>query len=422
MSDKTSEQAGGSVGSGNHVSRRDFMGRVASAGVMMAAGTGVSDLAWAQDAPKPLADSAGVIPNATVMAGKDAAIKIHSERPLTASATAEYLSDDITPTNRIFIRNNLLLPKFEAATHVVEIKGLVNQPLKLTVADLKRLFTGTSTVAMIECAGSGRTAFNPVPRGTPWPATGGMSCPQWHGVRLADVLKAAGIKSGAVHVGFSGADFGVLPTIPKVARSVPLAKAMEEHSMLVFGMNDGPLPDVHGGPLRILIPGWAGSASVKWVASIEVLDAPLKGPYMDSSYRMPRHPVAPGSAMPADAVSAEDWPIKSIITNPAPNAKSKLGKPVLIAGHAWVAEAGIARVEVSFDEGKSWQITQLNVQAAKYAWQTFSYAWYPRSPGFATVLARATDSNGNTQPIVTPWNPLGYYWNGIHRVGFMVEA
>ena len=418
MSNKIIEQ----TDSGSRVSRRDFMTRVAGAGAIMATGAGVPGLGLAQDAPKPPTDPAGVIPNATAMAGKDAALKMHSERPLTASATAEYLSDDITPTNRVFIRNNLFTPQFEEASFAVEIRGLVDKPLKLTVADLKRMFSSASTVAMLECAGAGRTAFNPVPRGTLWPPTGGMSCPKWHGVRLADVLKAAGVKSGAAHVSFTGADFGVLPTIPKVARSVPLAKAMEEHSMIVFGMNDGPLPAVHGAPMRVLIPGWAGSASVKWVTSIEVLDAPLKGTYMDSSYRIPRTPVAPGSAMPADAVSTEGWPIKSMITNPAPNEKFKLGKPVLIAGHAWVAEADIARVEVSFNEGRSWQSAQLNAQAAKYAWQTFSYAFNPRGPGFVTLLARATDSNGNMQPIVTPWNPLGYYWNGIHRVGFMVEA
>lgn len=401
-------------------SRRDFMAKVAVAAVT--AGVTVPKMALAQSAPKPPADPAGVISNNAVMGGKDAALKIHSERPLTASATAEFLADDVTPTNRVFVRNNLFTTEFSEATHVVEIKGLVDKPLKLTVADLKSMFKGTSTVAMIECAGAGRTAFSPVPRGTPWPPTGGMSCPKWNGVRLGDVLKAAGIRSDAAHVSFTGADFGALPTIPKVARSVPLWKALEEHSMIVYGMNDGPLPVVHGAPIRVMIPGWAGSASVKWVASIEVLSAPLKGPYMDSSYRMPRHPLAPGSKMPADAVSAEGWPIKSIITNPAPNSSFKIGKPVLVAGHAWVAEADIERVELSFDEGRSWQNAQLNAKAAKYAWQTFSYAYTPRGPGYMTVLARATDSKGNTQPIVTAWNPLGYYWNGIHRVGFSVEA
>lgn len=401
-------------------SRRDFMAKVAVAAVT--AGTTIPRLASAQAAAKPLADPAGVISNDTVMAGKDAALKMHSERPLTASATAEFLADDVTPTNRVFVRNNLFTTEFSEANHVVEIRGLVDKPLKLTVADIKSMFKNTSTVAMVECAGAGRTAFNPVPRGTPWPATGGMSCPKWNGVRLGDVLKAAGIRADGAHVSFTGADFGALPTIPKVARSVPLWKALEEHSMIVYGMNDGPLPVVHGAPIRVMIPGWAGSASVKWVAGIEVLSAPLKGPYMDSSYRMPRHPVAPGSKMPEDAVSTEGWPIKSMITNPAPNASFKIGKPVLVAGHAWVAEADIERVELSFDEGRSWQNAQLNAKAAKYAWQTFSYAYTPRGPGYMTVLARATDSKGNTQPIVTPWNPLGYYWNGIHRVGFSVES
>lgn len=406
----------------NVTSRRDFMGKVVAAGAAVVAGTTAPKLASAQEVPKPPADPAGVIPNNAVLAGKDAALKMHSERPLTASATAEFLADDVTPTSRVFVRNNLFTTEFSEAAHVVEIKGLVDKPLKLTVADLKSMFKGTSTVAMIECAGAGRTGFSPVPRGTPWPPTGGMSCPKWNGVRLGDVLKAAGIRSDAVHVAFTGADFGALPTIPKVARSVPAWKAMEEHSMIVYGMNDGPLPVVHGAPIRVMIPGWAGSASVKWVASIEALSAPLKGPYMDSSYRMPRHPVAPGSKMPDDAVSTEGWPIKSIITNPAPNASFKMGKPVLVAGHAWVAEADIERVELSFDEGRSWQNAQLNAKAAKYAWQTFSYAYTPRGPGYTTVLARATDSKGNMQPIVTPWNPLGYYWNGIHRVGFSVEA
>ena len=229
----------------NQVSRRDFITRMAGAGAAVAAGAGLPIPGLAQTAPTPPADPAGVLPNAAVMAQKDAALKMHSERPLTASATAEYLGDEITPNNKVFIRNNLFTTEFSESTHIVEIKGLVDQSLKLSVADLTRNFPGMSTVAMLECAGAGRTSFNPMPRGTPWPQTGGMSCPKWNGVRLSDVLKAAGVKSGAGHVGFTGADFGALPTIPKVARSVPLWKAMEEHSMIVYGMNDGPLPVVH---------------------------------------------------------------------------------------------------------------------------------------------------------------------------------
>jgi DMSO/TMAO reductase YedYZ molybdopterin-dependent catalytic subunit len=225
-----------------------------------------------------------------------------------------------------------------------------------------------------------------------------------------------------VHIAFTGGDFGVLPTIPKVARSVPLDKAMERHTLLAYGMNDGPLPKAHGYPLRVIVPSWAGSASVKWVARIEALAAPLKGPYMDESYRIPRHPVEPGGRMPPDAASTEGWPVKSIITHPGPNAKYAAGKPVLVAGKAWAGENDVARVELSFDEGRTWQRAELNPAGDKYEWRTFSYAYTPRTPGYLTVLARATDDAGRTQPLASAWNPLGYFWNGWHRVGFIVGA
>ena len=344
----------------------------------------------------------------------------HSERPLTASVTAEYLGDDVTPTSRHFIRNNLFTPDFDAAKHVVEVTGLVDKPLKFTLAELRSRFPEVSTVAMLECAGAGRTAFTPTPRGTLWPMTGGMSCSQWTGVRLADVLRAAGVRSGAAHVAFTGADFGALPTIPKVARSVPLEKAMERHTLVAYGMNGAALPKVHGFPLRVVVPSWVGSASIKWVARIEVLDAPLKGTYMDDSYRMPRHPVEIGGKMPPDALITEAWPVKSMLTHPAPNARVSLGRAVLISGKAWSGEHDIARVEVSFDEARTWQRAELNPAGDKYQWRTFSFAYTPRRPGYTTVLARAVDTGGNMQPAITPWNPLGYYWTAWHRVGFMV--
>ncbi len=213
------------------------MGALAGLSATAALHAALPGAALGQDAPKPPAEPAGTVPNKVVLAAKDAAVKPHSDRPLTASATAEYLGDDVTPTSRHFIRNNLFTPDFDEARHTVEITGLVDRPMTLTLADLRSRFPQVSAQAMIECAGSGRSGFTPMPRGTPWPISGGMSCSQWTGVRLADVLRAAGVRSGAVHVAFSGADFGALPTIPKVARSVPLEKAMERHTLLAFGMN-----------------------------------------------------------------------------------------------------------------------------------------------------------------------------------------
>ena len=403
---------------GTSTPRRDFLSAVAGLGA--SAALGLPRTVWSQDKPKPPAEPAGTIPNSAVLAEKDPVMKPHSERPLTASATAEYLGDDVTPTSRHFIRNNLFTPDFDAAKHKVEIAGLVDKPLTLTVAELQGRFPEVTVQAMLECAGSGRTGFSPLPRGTPWPVTGGMSCSRWTGVRLADVLRAAGVRSDAVHVAFTGADFGALPTIPKVARSVPIAKAMERHTLIAYAMNGGAIPKVHGHPVRIVVPSWAGSASIKWVARIDVLDAPLKGPYMDASYRIPRHPIEPGGKMPPDAVMTEAWPVKSIITHPGPNARFAQGKPLLVAGKAWAGEHDIARVELSFDEGRTWRRAELNPAADKYAWRTFSFAYTPQRPGYTTVLARATDEAGNTQPAIAAWNPLGYFWNGWHRVGFLV--
>lgn len=396
-----------------YIGRRGFLGA-------LAVGATLPALARAQAAAAPAAVP-GTISNEEVLKGKDGALKVHSERPLTGSAPAEYMAYDVTPTNRMFIRNNLLTPQIDANKHVLRIHGLTNKTVELGFDDLKKLPMFT-TQAMVECAGSGRTGFDPVPRGTPWLVTGGMGCPRWTGVRLSDVLKLAGVKGNAKHVAFAGADFGQVATAPKVIRSVPIAKAMEPHTMIAIGINNDPLPAVHGYPMRAMVPGWVGSASIKWLNSIELLEAPFKGTYMDDSYRIPRTPVPPGSRMPADAVSTEDWPVKSIIVSPAPNTRHKVGSRIPFYGYAWAGEKKIRAVEVSFDGGKSWQEAFLRAEGDKYAWRGF-VAWHtPSAPGTVTCMARATDSAGNTQPVRTPWNPLGYFWNSIHSVSVTAEA
>lgn len=403
--------------------RREFMTRLA-AGAVAVAGTAPVELfaQAAPAAPKPPADPAGTVSNAAVMSDKSAAMKTFSERPLTASVTADEHNFAVTPTDRMFVRNNLLTPELDEAKHRLTIKGLVEREVSFSVDELKKSFEVVTVQGMLECAGSGRSAYAPTPSGTPWPATGGMGCPRWTGVRLRDVLRAAGIKSNAAHAAGQGGDFGVIASAAPVIRSVPLAKALDENTLVAFGMNDAPLPKVHGYPMRLVVPGWAGSASTKWVHTVTLLDAPFKGTYMDSSYRIPRTPVKPGEKMPADPAVTEAWPVKSMITFPPPNFTFKHGKSVLIEGRAWVGEGDIDRVELSFNEGASWRRASIHSSGDRYAWRVFSYEFWPESPGYTTVLARATDSRGNVQPIVAAWNPLGYFWNGIHRVGFIVEA
>lgn len=405
--------------------RRSFLTKAAGAGAFVALADAPRALAQAPaaaPAPAP-APIPGTIPNAEVLKGKDMSVfKVHSERPLTGSVPAEHHDFDVTPTNRMFVRNNLLTPDIDAGKHRLTVKGLVERELTFSVDELKRQFKPVTIQAMLECAGAGRTAYQPTPRGTPWLPTGGMGCPKWTGVRLADVLKAAGVRANAVHVAGQGADFGEVATAAPVIRSIPVSKAMEPNTLIVWDMNGEPLPNVHGFPIRLLVPGWAGSASTKWLTTLTVLDAPFKGTYMDNSYRMPRYPVAPGDRMPADTVSTEASPVKSIITSPAPNAKYRVGEPILVRGKAWVGEGKIARVEISLDEGVTWRNADLDTPGDKYAWRGFRLLFRPTRPGYQTFLARAWDDKGNAQPMVAAWNPLGYFWNGVHRVGVSVEA
>ena len=302
------------------------------------------------------------------------------------------------------------------------VKGLVDKEVSLSLAELKKDFSIVTLQGMLECAGSGRTNYQPTASGTPWGQTGGMGCPQWTGVRLADVLKAAGLKSSAAHVAGQGGDPGMIATAAPVIRSVPLAKAMDENTLLAWEMNGAPLPRIHGFPLRLVVPGWVGSASTKWVHTVTVLDAPFKGTYMTRSYVTPKWPVEPGQKMPPDTVSAEAWPVKSMITFPAPNARLKGSERITLRGRAWVGEGSIDRVEISVDEGVTWQRARLTRRGDAYAWRTFTFDYQPQRFGHLTFLARAWDDRGNAQPMVSAWNPLGYFWNGVHRVGVTIEV
>jgi DMSO/TMAO reductase YedYZ molybdopterin-dependent catalytic subunit len=401
------------------LARREFLARVATLSALAAAGSGVAPRVLAQ-AAKPLVDPAGTVPNEVVLGAKMQGFAPHSARPLTWSTTAEYQDFDVTPNDRMFIRNNLLTPDLDAANHMLRVRGLVDRPLDIPLAELKKMPSFT-TQGMVECAGSGRVGFQPPASGTRWQPTGGMGCPAWTGVSLADVLKRAGVKAGAVHVAFSGDDVGAVPTAPKVIRSIPMAKAMERHTMIVWAMNGGDLPKIHGYPLRMVVPGWVGSASTKWLSGIEVLDAPFKGTYMDDSYRIPNPPVPPGSKLPPGSPITEAWPVKSMITLPGQGDRYKAGGLLVVRGSAWAGDYDIERVDISLDNGATWQPANLTPRAHRYAWRRFRLEVPLTRAGELTILARATDEKGNTQPVTSTWNPLGYFWNSIHRVGIVVD-
>jgi DMSO/TMAO reductase YedYZ molybdopterin-dependent catalytic subunit len=399
--------------------RRNFLEGAAGVGAFALLGEA---LAQTTPAAKPAAEPAGTIPADVVKREKVAAMQYHSERPLTGSLPAHEHDFDVTPSDRMFVRNNLLTPDIDAAQHRLTLKGLVDKELSWSVEELKKAFPVVTLQGMLECAGSGRTGFQPRASGTPWLVTGGMGCPTWTGVRLSELLHAAGLKSGAAHVAGQGVDPGMIATAPPVVRSVPMDKAMDTNTLVAWDMNGAPLPKVHGYPLRLVVPGWVGSASTKWLGTLTVLDAPFKGTYMNSSYVVPKWPVDPGSRMPPETVSAQAWPVKSMITSPAPEARVKGSTTITVRGRAWVGEGSISHVEISVDEGATWQRASLARRGDKYAWRAFSFRYQPERFGYTTFLARAWDDRGNAQPMLPAWNPLGYFWNAVHRVGVMVEA
>ena len=352
------------------------------------------------------------------IAGKDG-LKVLNDRPLNAETPAHLLDDEITPVARHFIRNNGIVPTdMNPDTWTLTIGGLVERPLVLRIEELRRRFEVVTYRLVIECGGNGRAGFEPPARGNQW-TLGAVGCSAWTGVRLADVLRAAGVKEAAIYTAHEGADLHLSGTPGKlpISRGVPLKKAMDPYNLIAFEMNGGPLHPMNGAPLRLVIPGWPGSCSQKWLTRIQLRDLVHDGPKMTgSSYRVPRYPVEPGQTVAsADMQIIHAMPVKSLITRPRTGLTVESGE-LEVAGHAWAGDTDIARVDVSIDYGATWQAADLAPPPNPHAWQRFfARIRFPR-PGYYRVWARATDREGISQPFTPAWNPKGYLNNALHHV------
>ncbi|MDQ4059588.1 MAG: sulfite oxidase [Pseudomonadota bacterium] len=361
--------------------------------------------------------------------GKDGNLVVLGERPLVAETPEHLLDDDTTPIGKFYIRNNGLIPDQapNADAWVLTVDGEVNTPLKITVGELKSRFPQQTFRMVMECGGNGRSFFSPPGRGNQW-TNGGAGCAEWTGVRLRDVLQAAGLKSSAVYTGHYGADPHLSgdPTKESLSRGVPMAKAMEEHSLIVFAMNGQPLPNIHGFPARLIIPGWPGSASQKWLTRIWVRDKVHDGQGMGgTSYRVPIKPMIPGAeADPKNFRILESMPVRSIITNPANGTELPAGtREIALRGAAWNGDHGVKAVHVSIDYGATWQEAQLASPRNRYDWRRWTASVKLPSEGYFELWCRATDDNGLMQPHVAGnWNPQGYGANPLHRVAVLVAS
>lgn len=356
--------------------------------------------------------------DSVVIPGKRPMI-LHNDRPEDLETPVRYFDSYLTPLDAFFVRQHIPRPSpIDAASYKLTVNGLVSKPLSLSLADLQKLPQYT-VPAVLECTGNGRAFFSPKVPGIQW-SRGAVGNAEWSGPRISEILKMAGASSGAAFLETDGADTGVAKT-PDFVRSLPMAKALHPSTLLVLKMNGQPLPDLHGFPARLLVPGWDGTSSVKWVIRLSAAAEPNKGFFMNPGYRFPKYALPPGTpARPAELEVIEGMPVKSTITAPEDQSKAPLG-PIAVRGFAWAGENAIERVDVSTDGGSRWREARLTGPKLPFAWRLWQIEWTPSDPGYYTVLSRATDSAGRVQPIVAQWNPSGYLWNAIDRVGVTVE-
>ena len=404
--------------------RRNFIRKTAltSMGTIIGA-----EIVFAHVMPQGYVPLALQDPDPFKLFGKNKEMVVLNDRPWNIEAQAHLLNEKITSNQNMFIRNNGKIPEnIDVKNWTITFDGeSVKAPKTYTLEELKSKFKHHTYQLTLECGGNGRSEFDPPAKGNQW-TVGAVSCATWTGLRLRDVLADVGIKENAVYIGYHAADLHLSgdPDKEPISRGAPMAKALQDETLLAFKMNGEDIPLAHGYPLRLIAGGWPASVSGKWLTGISVRDKVHDGTKMTgSAYRVPCEPVAPGEKVKdEDMCIIESMPVKSLITYPKTGAQIKEGKSLKINGHAWAGELDVAKMEYSIDFGSSWTTCDLQAPANRLAWQHFSASISFPKKGYYEVWARATDSRNNSQPMVLPgWNPKGYLNNACHRIAVKVK-
>ena len=342
----------------------------------------------------------------------DRRLIVLSRQPLNAESPLEWQLGVITPNALFYHRNRFSDPRLDLATWRLRVGGQVERPLELSYDDLLALPSCTLVVTL-ECAGNGRTSFDPPAEGEPW-QYGAVSTAEWTGVPLAAILGLAGVTDRALEILAEGADRGEVDASGQVvpfARSLDLATALHPDTLLAYAMNGEPLPSAHGFPARLIVPAWYGMAAVKWVSRIEALDEPFTGFFQTERYVLES---LEGSTTPVTTVRP-----RSLITSPTAG-QTVLRGVCRVRGLAWSGLSPLARVEVSVDGGASWHQAEFTSPPERYAWRRWELIWRPEAPGPVTLKSRAFDEAGDTQPERVEWNRLGYANNAIQAIDVRV--
>ena len=335
-------------------------------------------------------------------------MRVMTKKPLNAETPPEYLRSWITDNEVFFKRNQgqFMEKPIELSDWSLSIEGSVERMLSLTFEDIRRR-PKVELANTLECSGNGRSLLKQKASGNPW-TIGGVGNAIWGGIWLKELLEEAGLQENAHHVSFEGLDKPLGSAGIKFIRSIPIEKAVSS-TLLAYEMNGQPLPLKHGYPLRAIALGWTGASCVKWLYKITVLERPFEGFFMDKVYRVFQKGEDPKSGQVVKDIS-----VKSIIVEPAKDQTLAVGT-VAIRGAAYAGEAGIQIVEVSVDNGKTWEMAKLIGLNENYAWRHWEYLWEAKQKGEYRIMTRATDTNGRQQPRTALWNVLGYENNGIEE-------
>jgi DMSO/TMAO reductase YedYZ molybdopterin-dependent catalytic subunit len=395
------------------VDRRHFIKKAAGS---LAALGGLSLLHRSGLAAATAAEESTVL---DTLPGKEALIK-RTYRPPNYETPVNYFDAPFTPNSRFFVRyHNAVIPEVKVGEWRLRVGGdAVSSPLELTLEQLRKDFKPAEIAALCLCSGNRRGLFDPHVHGVQW-ASGAMGNARWRGVRLKDVLSGAGIGKSALEVSLDGADSGVLKTTPDFVKSLPLAKALDENTLIAFEMNGEPLPHWNGFPARLIIPGWTATYWMKHLTAINVISKSLDNFWMKTAYRIPkdRFPSGQFSSQEAEtSVPITEIVVNSLITNLVDGQTLPAAKQIEIKGVAWDEGSGIAQVEVSTDSGVSWRQATLKQDYGRFSWRQWQLVFEPKHPGEYRIMARATSQSGASQPLEPIPNPSGYHHNAVQKI------
>jgi sulfoxide reductase catalytic subunit YedY len=345
-----------------------------------------------------------------------------TSRPPQLETPIQYFTELLTPNQALFVRWHLsVVPtSIDVSRWRLRIGGHTEKELELSLDDLKG-FEKVTYAAVIQCSGNGRSLFEPRVPGGQW-QHGAMGNVMWSGARLKDILQRAGVRADSIAVTFDGLDEGPLPTVHNYVKSLPMEKALEEEVLVAYEMNREPLPMLHGFPARLVVPGWYATYWVKALSEITVLPKAYDGYWMKTAYRIPDTPCAcvPPGSQPSRTVPNTRMNTKSVIVQPRDGATFEVNRDIETMGIAFSGGYPIREVIVSLDRGKTWERAKLGRDLGRYSWVQWFHSWRPDEPGRYTIMAKATNSIGESQPFESLWNPAGYMWNKVESVEVIV--